>query len=155
MFLNLWRYKVVRPSDSNPMIQPEPEGSTQGYPLVSVEVLRILKDGGEVLILQSQKHKLELEKNKVEAEAALLKAQPLFPNVEQLNELLVESTQAKLKTLDALPSLLLNVIKALNKFAEVLESTSTKAGDQSVPSEGQADTMPAEREKDTNQATIS
>nr|GEW28937.1 hypothetical protein [Tanacetum cinerariifolium] len=25
---------------SNPMIQPEPEGSTQGYPLVSVEVLR-------------------------------------------------------------------------------------------------------------------
>ncbi|GJU17407.1 hypothetical protein Tco_1145373 [Tanacetum coccineum] len=33
---------------SNPMIQPELEGSTQGYPLVSVEVLRILKDGGEV-----------------------------------------------------------------------------------------------------------
>ncbi|GKF08997.1 hypothetical protein Tco_0043221, partial [Tanacetum coccineum] len=33
-----------------------------------------------VLILQSQKHKLELEKNKVEAEAALLKAQPLFPD---------------------------------------------------------------------------
>ncbi|GJR88311.1 hypothetical protein Tco_0212322 [Tanacetum coccineum] len=27
---------------SNPMIQPEPEGSTQGYPLVSVEVLRHL-----------------------------------------------------------------------------------------------------------------
>ncbi|GKA91586.1 hypothetical protein Tco_0813456 [Tanacetum coccineum] len=25
---------------SNPMIQPEPEGSTQGYPLVRVEVLR-------------------------------------------------------------------------------------------------------------------
>ncbi|GJR08905.1 hypothetical protein Tco_0791557 [Tanacetum coccineum] len=205
----------------------------------------------QVLILQSQKHKLELEKNK--AEAALLKAQPSFPNVEQLNELLVkslqtefskilsshdfssslptelkdlpskfnelteeikglktqvheleielpkelkeiptkledftktatsltsqvaelktlqwelpeeflslpakvESAQAKLKTLDALPSLLLNVTKALNKFAEVLESTSTKAGDQSVPSAGQADTMPAEGEKDTNQATIS
>nr|GEU38541.1 RNA-directed DNA polymerase, eukaryota [Tanacetum cinerariifolium] len=28
---------------SNPMIQPEPEGSTQGYPLVSVEVLRNTK----------------------------------------------------------------------------------------------------------------
>ncbi|GJU50905.1 hypothetical protein Tco_1220460 [Tanacetum coccineum] len=39
MFLNLWRYKVVRHRYSNPMIQPEPEGSTQGYPLVSVEVL--------------------------------------------------------------------------------------------------------------------
>ncbi|GJR66768.1 putative reverse transcriptase domain-containing protein [Tanacetum coccineum] len=30
----------VRRKYSNPMIQPEPEGSTQGYPLVSVEVLR-------------------------------------------------------------------------------------------------------------------
>ncbi|GJW71360.1 hypothetical protein Tco_0128277 [Tanacetum coccineum] len=70
MYLNLWSYKVVRHRYSNPMIQPEPEGSTQGYPLVSVEVLRkiytlarnpvkeillklnlpdhrILKDGGE------------------------------------------------------------------------------------------------------------
>nr|GEU33907.1 putative reverse transcriptase domain-containing protein [Tanacetum cinerariifolium] len=40
MYLNLWRYKVVRHRHSNPMIPPEPEGSTQGYPLVSVEVLR-------------------------------------------------------------------------------------------------------------------
>ncbi|GJW12770.1 hypothetical protein Tco_1578597 [Tanacetum coccineum] len=69
MYLNLWSYKVVRYRYSNPMIQPEPEGSTQGYPLDSVEVLRfdtlagnpvkeillklnlpdhrILKDGGE------------------------------------------------------------------------------------------------------------
>ncbi|GKB73318.1 hypothetical protein Tco_0934730 [Tanacetum coccineum] len=47
MYFNLWRYKVVRHRYSNPMIQPEPEGSTQGYPLVSVEVLRILKDGGK------------------------------------------------------------------------------------------------------------
>nr|GFA23814.1 hypothetical protein [Tanacetum cinerariifolium] len=55
----------------------------------------------------------------------------------------VESTQAKLKTLDALLSLLLNVTKSLNKFAEVLESTSTKARAQSVPSTGQAGTIPA------------
>nr|GEZ20455.1 hypothetical protein [Tanacetum cinerariifolium] len=32
--------KVVRHRYSNLVIQPEPEGSTQGYPLVSVEVLR-------------------------------------------------------------------------------------------------------------------
>ncbi|GJU26328.1 hypothetical protein Tco_1164949 [Tanacetum coccineum] len=178
----------------------------------------------------SQKYKLELEKNK--AEAALLKAQPSFPNVEQLKELLVKSlktefsnilsaydfssslptelkylpskfdelteeviglkkqvheleielpgdlkeiptkledftktvtsltsqvasVQAKLKSLDALLGLLLNVTKALNKFAQVLDSASSKAGDQSVPSAGQADTRPAEGEKDTNQATIS
>nr|GEX03675.1 copia protein [Tanacetum cinerariifolium] len=45
MYLNIWRYKVVRYRYSNPMIQPEPEGSTQGYLLVSVEVLRsILMD---------------------------------------------------------------------------------------------------------------
>ncbi|GJU08512.1 hypothetical protein Tco_1124942, partial [Tanacetum coccineum] len=148
----------------------------------------------QVLILQSQKHKLELEKNKGEAEVALLKAQPSFPNVEQLKELLfdelieevkglkkqvheleielpgdlkeiptkledftktVASVQAKLKTLDALPGLLLNVTKALNKFAQVLDFASSKAGDQSVPSAGQADTRPTEGENDTNQATIS
>ncbi|GJU03888.1 hypothetical protein Tco_1114226, partial [Tanacetum coccineum] len=33
-------YKAVRLRYSDPMIQPELEGSTQGYPLVSVEVLR-------------------------------------------------------------------------------------------------------------------
>ncbi|GJX41901.1 hypothetical protein Tco_0256891 [Tanacetum coccineum] len=114
----------------------------------------------QVLILQSQKYKLKLEKNKAEAEVALLKAQPFFPNWVLLAEFfplpaLVETIQAKLKTLDALPSHLLNVTQALNKFAQVLNSTSSKAGDQSVPSAGQADTMPAEGEKNTNQATIS
>ncbi|GJY60490.1 reverse transcriptase domain-containing protein, partial [Tanacetum coccineum] len=37
-------YKAVRHRYSKPMIQPEPEGSTEGYPLVSVEVLRLSKD---------------------------------------------------------------------------------------------------------------
>nr|GEU78458.1 hypothetical protein [Tanacetum cinerariifolium] len=67
----------------------------------------------------------------------------------------VASVQAKLKTLDALPSLLLYVIQDLNKFAEVLNFASSKAVDQSVSSAGQADTMPTEEEKNTNQATIS
>ncbi|GJZ92621.1 hypothetical protein Tco_0664686, partial [Tanacetum coccineum] len=44
---------------------------------------------------ESQKHKLELEKNKAELESALLKAQPSFPNVEQLKELLVKSLKTK------------------------------------------------------------
>nr|GEY81962.1 hypothetical protein [Tanacetum cinerariifolium] len=39
MYLNLWSYKAVRNRYSNPMIQREPKGSTQGYALVSVEVL--------------------------------------------------------------------------------------------------------------------
>ncbi|GJU17160.1 hypothetical protein Tco_1145126 [Tanacetum coccineum] len=40
--LVIHNYKAVRLRYSDPMIQPEPEGSTQGYPLVSVEVLRLL-----------------------------------------------------------------------------------------------------------------
>ncbi|GKC38388.1 hypothetical protein Tco_1050772, partial [Tanacetum coccineum] len=109
----------------------------------------------QVLILQSQNHKLELKKNKAEAEVAILKAQTSFPNIGQLNKLLVPSVQAKLKTLDAFPGLLLNVTKPLNKFTQVLDSASSKAGYQSVPLVGQADIMPAEGEKNTNQATIS
>ncbi|GJV72395.1 hypothetical protein Tco_1492390 [Tanacetum coccineum] len=65
------------------------------------------------------------------------------------------SVQAKLKILDALPSLLLNVIKALYMFAQVLDSALSKAGDQSVPSAGQANTMSTEGEKNINQANIS
>nr|GEY22602.1 hypothetical protein [Tanacetum cinerariifolium] len=41
------------------------------------------------------------------------------------------SVQAKLKTLDALPGLLFNVTQALNKFAQILNSASSKAGDHS------------------------
>ncbi|GKD67524.1 hypothetical protein Tco_1321614 [Tanacetum coccineum] len=67
----------------------------------------------------------------------------------------VLSVQAKLKTLDALPGLLLNVTKAVNKFDQVFDSALSKAGDQSVPLAGQADVMPAVGEKNTNQATIS
>ncbi|GJW84585.1 retrovirus-related pol polyprotein from transposon TNT 1-94 [Tanacetum coccineum] len=40
-FLKERRYRY-----SNPMIQPEPEGSTQGYPLGSVEVLRFYTSAG-------------------------------------------------------------------------------------------------------------
>ncbi|GJY97696.1 hypothetical protein Tco_0514606 [Tanacetum coccineum] len=38
--------EAVRLRYSNPMIQPESEGSTQGYPLVSVEVLRFNTTAG-------------------------------------------------------------------------------------------------------------
>ncbi|GKB84041.1 hypothetical protein Tco_0956313, partial [Tanacetum coccineum] len=190
-------------------------------------VIIVESDAEEDDGIHSQKHKLELEKNKVtaEAEVALLKVQPSFPNVEQLNELLlnslktefsnilsthdfssslptelnnlpskfnkrteeekelknqvhnleiklpidlkeiltkledftktVASVQAKPKTLDTLLGLLSHVTKALNKFARVLDSASSKARDQSVLLVGQADTTPAEGEKNTNQATIS
>nr|GEW18445.1 hypothetical protein [Tanacetum cinerariifolium] len=68
----------------------------------------------------------------------------------------VASIQAKLKTLDALLSLLLNVTKALNKFAQVLDYASSKVGDQSVPSAGQADIMHGKHiKKDRGKKAIS
>ncbi|GKB29507.1 hypothetical protein Tco_0868908, partial [Tanacetum coccineum] len=114
----------------------------------------------QVLILQSQKRKLELEKNKAKAEVALLPAQPSFPDWELLAEFLLVPTQvemvmAKLKTLDALPSFLNKVTEALNHFAQAIASASKKTEDVSVPSAGQAGTQPVEREKNANQTTIS
>nr|GEV56491.1 hypothetical protein [Tanacetum cinerariifolium] len=165
------------------------------------------------LVLNSQKHTLELKK----VEATDLKARPSSFNMEQLNELTVkplkaelrkllsthnfnssfptelkelpseflelygevkelkklvneleelpkdflsvpknvEIVQSKLKILDALPSLLGKVNDALNRFAQVLENASQRAKETSVPSAGQADTVPAEGEENINQATIS
>ncbi|GJV00089.1 hypothetical protein Tco_1329359 [Tanacetum coccineum] len=145
--------------------------------------------------IEDTSHKLELEKNKAEAEATLLKAQPSFPNVEQLKELLVKSLKTefsnilsahdfssslptKLKDLPSKLNELTREVKGLKKQVHelvielpgdlkeiptklddftknVLDYASSKARDQSVPSVGNADTMPAEGEKNTNQATIS
>nr|GEW65862.1 hypothetical protein [Tanacetum cinerariifolium] len=60
---------------------------------------QIQKLTNQVLIFQSQQHKLKLEKNKAEAEAALLRAQPIFPNIGQLNELLFNELIKEVKGL--------------------------------------------------------
>nr|GEX14798.1 hypothetical protein [Tanacetum cinerariifolium] len=60
VYLNLWSYKAVRHRYLNLMIQPELKGSTQGYPLVSVEVFRMLKDGGEGCALLRKKFKEDM-----------------------------------------------------------------------------------------------
>ncbi|GKB99331.1 hypothetical protein Tco_0985468 [Tanacetum coccineum] len=67
----------------------------------------------------------------------------------------VVSIQAKLKTLDTLPSLLNKVTDTLTRCAHILENASPKAGEKSVPLAGQAGASPAEGEKNTNQAIIS
>ncbi|GJR78835.1 hypothetical protein Tco_0149620 [Tanacetum coccineum] len=75
--------------------------------------------------INSQKHKLELEKNKAEAEATLLKAQPSFPNVEQLNELLVKSLQTEFSKIlsahdfsNSLPTELKDLPSKFNELTE-------------------------------------
>ncbi|GJV31582.1 hypothetical protein Tco_1391982 [Tanacetum coccineum] len=55
--------------------------------------------------------------------------------------------QAKLKTLDALPSLLNKVTNDLNQFAQAIASKKTE--DTSIPSAGQAGTQPAKGRKNT------
>ncbi|GKD23316.1 hypothetical protein Tco_1225019 [Tanacetum coccineum] len=86
------------------------------------------------------------------------RAQPSYPNVEQLTELLVaELNKLKLEVpagLLALPGLLNKVTKSLDKFSQAIESASQTTGDKSVPSAGQAGINPVEREKNTKQATI-
>nr|GEU49945.1 hypothetical protein [Tanacetum cinerariifolium] len=74
----------------------------------------------------------------------------LFLRSSQIQEL---TNQAKLKTLDALLSLLNKVINALIQFAQAIASKKTK--DESIPSTAQAGTQPAKGEKNTNQTTIS
>nr|GEW02498.1 hypothetical protein [Tanacetum cinerariifolium] len=69
----------------------------------------------------------------------------------------ISSVQKKIKTLDALPSLLNKVTYALNKFATSVENASSKAIDNSVPSADQAGASPAEGEnntKDTDSANL-
>ncbi|GJV84147.1 hypothetical protein Tco_1524045 [Tanacetum coccineum] len=85
----------------------------------------------QVLILQSQKHKLEREKNK--AEVALLKAQPSFPNMGQLNELLVKSLQTEfLKFLSAhdfsnsLPTELKDLPSKFNELTKEVKGLKTQ-----------------------------
>nr|GEX56958.1 hypothetical protein [Tanacetum cinerariifolium] len=110
----------------------------------------------QVLILQSQKHKMELEKNEVEAEAALLKAQPSFPNVEQLKERCLTSQVAVLKTIQwELSQEFLSLLAQVATVLAKLKTLDALPGDESIPSAGQANTMPAKGEKNTNQATIS
>nr|GEW15982.1 hypothetical protein [Tanacetum cinerariifolium] len=53
----------------------------------------------------------------------------------------VANVQAKLKILDSLLSLLGKVTDALNRFAQVFKNASQRAGETSVPSAGEADTM--------------
>nr|GEU29003.1 hypothetical protein [Tanacetum cinerariifolium] len=96
----------------------------------------------DVYLLQSQKK--DLEQAKVIAKVALMKAKPLYPDINQLTELL-----EKLKTFDSLPGLLKTVTNTLNKFATLVENASG-ATTMGVPSVDKATASPAEEEKDAD-----
>ncbi|GJW30790.1 hypothetical protein Tco_0047665 [Tanacetum coccineum] len=104
----------------------------------------------EVHVEKSQNSNLKKEKIKAKDEVSLFLAQPSYPNVALITKLL-----AKIKNLDALPILLNKVTDALNKFAQIFESASKKAGDHGVPLAGLAGSHPAEGEKNIQQVIIS
>nr|GEU55815.1 hypothetical protein [Tanacetum cinerariifolium] len=65
----------------------------------------------------------------------------------------ISLVQEKLKTWDALPSLLNKVTITLNRFTSLINQSSQKAKDKGVPSTGKSNASPAEGEKNTYSAT--
>ncbi|GKE93677.1 hypothetical protein Tco_1574772, partial [Tanacetum coccineum] len=66
----------------------------------------------------------------------------------------INAQLSKLIVLDALPNLLNKVVEASDRFKNVIDKASHKTGDESVPLAGQVGTHLADREKNTQQATI-
>nr|GEU53280.1 retrovirus-related Pol polyprotein from transposon TNT 1-94 [Tanacetum cinerariifolium] len=114
----------------------------------------------EDLAKLSQKHKLELEKNKAEAESALLKAQPPFLNVEQLNELLVKSLQTEfLKILSShdfgssLPTELKDLPSKFNELTEEIKGLKTQVHELEIGLPKELKEIPTKLEDFTKTAT--
>ncbi|GJS77441.1 putative reverse transcriptase domain-containing protein [Tanacetum coccineum] len=112
----------------------------------------------QVLILQSQKHKLELEKNK--AEAALLKAQPSFPNVGQLNELIVKSLQTEFSKIlsaydfsSSLPTELKELPSKFNELTEVVKGLKKQVHELEIELPGDLKEIPNKLEDFTKTVT--
>ncbi|GJR67100.1 putative reverse transcriptase domain-containing protein [Tanacetum coccineum] len=113
-----------------------------------------------VLILQSQKHKLELEKNKAEAEAALLKAQPSFSNVEQLKELLVKSLKTELSNIlstndfnSSLPTKLKDIPSKLNELTGEVQGLKNQVHTLEIELPGELKEIPTKLENFTKTVT--
>ncbi|GKA35143.1 hypothetical protein Tco_0721634 [Tanacetum coccineum] len=126
--------------DTHATSHNEPE-DTSVPPPPSPKSVQLQELMAQVHLLQSQKDTLEQQKAK-ELPTEFLG----LPSK-------ISSVQEKLKTLDALPSLLHKVTNTLNRFATVIENALAKATDKSVPSACQVDASPTKGEKNTNPAT--
>ncbi|GJV33055.1 hypothetical protein Tco_1393455 [Tanacetum coccineum] len=106
----------------------------------------------------SQKYKLELEKNK--AEAALLKAQPSFPNVEQLKELLVKSLKTKFSNIiyaydfsSSLPTKLKDLPSKFNDLTEEVKGLKNQVHNLEIELPGELKEFPPNLEDFTKTVT--
>ncbi|GKE42312.1 hypothetical protein Tco_1469596 [Tanacetum coccineum] len=90
--------QAERYKDTHATSHDEPKDTSGPHPPSPKSFqLQELKD--QVLLLQSQNFMLKQQQEKVEAEVAFLKAQPLYPNVNQLTDLLVTSLKPELSNL--------------------------------------------------------
>ncbi|GJX66204.1 hypothetical protein Tco_0300547 [Tanacetum coccineum] len=128
-------------SDEEEEVHAEPHAEiedTSAPTLPSPKSIKIQELSTQFCLLQSQNNKLEKEKATAEAKAALLSAQPSFPNVQQLIELLVNSLKPKISKLltdhdfsssiptelKELPSKIIDINEAvgeIKKYVEELE----------------------------------
>ncbi|GKA12462.1 hypothetical protein Tco_0692008 [Tanacetum coccineum] len=106
----------------------------------------------------SQKHKLELEKNK--AEVALLKAQPSFPNVEQLKELLVKSLKTEFSNIlyahdfsSSLPTKLKDLPSNLNELTEEVKGLKKQVHELEIELPGDLKEIPTKLDDFTKNVT--
>ncbi|GKF47324.1 hypothetical protein Tco_0137126, partial [Tanacetum coccineum] len=109
---------------------------------------------------QSQKYKLELKKNKVEAKAALLKAQPTFPNMEQLNELLVNSLKIEFSKIlsahdfsSSLPTELKDIPSKFNELTEEVKGLKRQVHELEIELPGDLKEIPTKLEDFTKTVT--
>ncbi|GJS31008.1 putative reverse transcriptase domain-containing protein [Tanacetum coccineum] len=114
----------------------------------------------QVLIIECQKHKRELDKNKAEAKAALLGAQPSFPNMGQLNELLVKSLQTKFSNIlsnhdfsSSLPTELKELPSKFNELTEEVKGLKKHVHELEIELPGDLKEIPTKMEDFTKTVT--
>ncbi|GKA53099.1 hypothetical protein Tco_0746414 [Tanacetum coccineum] len=105
-------------------------------------------------------HKLELKKNKAEAEAALLKAQPSFPNVEQLKELLVKSLKTEFSNIlsaydfsNSLPTVLKDLPSKLNELTREVKGLKKQVHELEIELPGDLKEIPTKLDDFTKNVT--
>ncbi|GJV58406.1 hypothetical protein Tco_1459411 [Tanacetum coccineum] len=131
--------EAERYEDTHATFHDEPEDTSIPNP-PSPKSFQLQELMAQVLLLQSQKLKKEDLKD--------IPKETRDIQFHYLQSYLLE----KLKTLDALPSLLTKVTDTLNKFATSVENASSKATNKSVPLVGQAGASRVEGEKNTKDA---
>ncbi|GKB71229.1 hypothetical protein Tco_0932641 [Tanacetum coccineum] len=114
--------EVDKGKDTHATSHDVPEDTSIPHPpsLKSAQIEELI---AQVQLLQSQKNELKQQKAKVKAEVASLKARPSYPDINQLNDLLVTSLKPEFSKLLAsydFASCLPNALKELpSKFTEL------------------------------------